>query len=69
MTKEYTFGELEKLLADKNYYLKNPEKTKELIQKTETLLDKLKEFTFDNKEKRAFFKTKAFLEKIKRLMK
>lgn len=68
MSKEYTFGELEKLLADKEYYLKTPEKTFELITKTESILEKLKEFKFDNKEKRMFFKTKNFLEKLKRIV-
>jgi len=69
MGKEYLFGELEKLIADKIYYEKTPEKRKELIVKTETILTKLKEYDFDKVEKKQFFKVMAILKKLKEFIK
>lgn len=69
MSKEYLFGELEKLIGDKEYYLRNPEKKKEFVEKTESILTKLKECTFDKEEKKTFFNIMRMLKKLKQVIK
>ena len=68
MSKEYIFGELEKLTADEKYYMKSPAKMRDFSNKTSDLLEKLKNYELDSKEKKEMFKLLDALKKLRSLL-